>query len=390
MSSSHNFEKNFRLIITTLKLTRTHPNITRNKFWMCQIALIITMYITVAWLLTNSIFNHDIKSGDFSEVCKNVSMLVICNIVSMKFYIFITERKFLIEVMNTINQDYQGASGADRDIVVSYINRGVSITKFWMVAATSTSFIYPIKAALAMLRGYLDGQFQLVPMFDLFYPQPINENKLNIEIYIPLFLLCLCFASYSNSMFLAFDPFVPILMLHVCGQIDILNLKISNVFSTSHDVTRQNLKMIVVRLQELYKFIADIKKKFTIVYEMVLKTSTAGLPLSAFQIVQSMKHGELNVEFICYFCASILHFWVPCYYSNQLMDKGEELQRTIYCCKWEYSGDLAARKTVLLMLLKATKPLAINSIFYTIVLETFTQMCRDAYAIFNIMNAAWS
>ncbi|KPJ19374.1 hypothetical protein RR48_11001 [Papilio machaon] len=69
---------------------------------------------------------------------------------------------------------------------------------------------------------------------------------------------------------------------------------------------------------------------------------------------------------------------------------GVKLRESIYCCGWEKHSNIKIRKTVLLMLTRCNNPPSIRSVFYPVNLETFSEACRQSYAIFNIMNAAWS
>ncbi|CAG4992791.1 unnamed protein product [Parnassius apollo] len=152
----------------------------------------------------------------------------------------------------------------------------------------------------------------------------------------------------------------------------------------------KNLRDINKKLQAVYRFVSSVQSTFMELFEFNMKATTFLLPFSAFQIVQSLRNLELNMEFICFFSGSILHFFMPCYCSNLLMDKGNSLREEIYSCGWENQPNIKIRKTLLFMLTRCNIPLSIRTIFYPINLGTFAEMCRQAYTIFSIMNAAWS
>ncbi|KPI91352.1 Putative odorant receptor 56a [Papilio xuthus] len=105
---------------------------------------------------------------------------------------------------------------------------------------------------------------------------------------------------------------------------------------------------------------------------------------------QSLKNLELNIEFTCFFGSYIILFLIPCYYSNLLMDKSNEWREAIYSCGWENQPNIQIRRTVLFMLARCGIPLSMRTIFHPVNLATFAEVCRQAYTIFNIMNAAWS
>ncbi|CAG9578207.1 unnamed protein product [Danaus chrysippus] len=105
--------------------------------------------------------------------------------------------------------------------------------------------------------------------------------------------------------------------------------------------------------------------------------------------MQSLRDREISFEFIFFFSGACLHFYMPCYYSNLLMEKSESLRNAIYFSGWESQRDIEIRKTILLMLTRTYVPLGIKTVFYPICLDTFAEMVRQAYGIYNIMNAAW-
>ncbi|XP_061711262.1 odorant receptor 2a-like isoform X2 [Cydia pomonella] len=300
------------------------------------------------------------------------------------------------QLIRIVDDDYELAKEfceEEQRIVLHYSKRGVKVCQYWFISACSTSAIFPLKALMLMGKSYMAGEFQLVPLFELTYPWILEDYKTVPIIFITLFGLALFFDVYATSMYVGFDPIVPIFMLHLCGQLDILNLRISKMFSdTEHsdEAVRKNLTEIILKLQDVYKFIQVIKTNFTVLYEFMMKTTTFLLPLTAFQITESLRNGEINIEFIGFFTGVILHFYIPCYYSDLLMETGEKFRLAIYSCGWEKHSDMRTLRTILFMLTRAIKPVVISTIFCAICLDTFAQMCREAYSIFNLMNAAWA
>ncbi|OWR49919.1 putative odorant receptor OR30 [Danaus plexippus plexippus] len=321
-------------------------------------------------------------------------MVIVGITVIFKHSILINCNDSIKQLLKILDEDYKAAElygEREKDIILKSAMSGVKICRFWLVSATLTCFMFPAKAIIEMGNLYMRGEFKLVPMFDFTYPNFIEVHKESTVAYTVLFLMCLSFDLFSLSIYIGFDPLVPIFMLHTCGQLELISNKLVNVFSK--DASRQDivddLKRINVKLQNIYKFVKMVQNIFIILYEFNMKTTTFLLPFSVFQIMQSLRNREISLEFIFFFSGACLHFYMPCYYSNLLMEKSESLRNAIYFSGWESRRDIGIRKTILLMLTRTYVPLGIKTVFYPICLDTFAEMVRQAYGIYNIMNAAW-
>nr|AST36265.1 putative odorant receptor OR30 [Hedya nubiferana] len=390
------FETKFWIATMAMRLNRSHPYVPRDKQWRIQFGAILMVSAACFIFLLYSILAHDIQNGDFADASKNVIMVIVAYTITYKYSILLRYQESVTELIRIVDEDYELAKEfceEEQRIVSHYAEKGVKVCQYWFVSACSTSAIFPLKAFLLMGKSYMAGEFKLVPMFELTYPGILEDYKNVHVIFCMLFCMTLFFDFYATSMYVGFDPIVPIFMLHLCGQIDILNLRISKLFSdpkVPDEVVRQNLRKIIVKLQDIYEFVEVIKTNFTVLYEFNMKTTTFLLPLNAFQITESLRNGEINLEFMGFFSAVILHFYMPCYYSDLLMETGENFRLAIYSCGWEKHSDQRILRSILFMLTRAIKPLVISTIFCAICLDTFAEMCRHSYSIFNLMNAAWA
>ncbi|CAH2239269.1 jg21898 [Pararge aegeria aegeria] len=298
--------------------------------------------------------------------------------VAFKHSLLLFHRKSIREIIKIIERDYEAAIGftaEEKDTVLKHAQLGTSICKFWVIVAFITSMMFPVKSIVLMGYYLVKGEFKLVPLMDLSYPF-INDYKNIPVIFGILFFSCFCFAVYAATAYIAFDPLVPVIVAHTCGQLELISNRLLKVFVNGKNMEEinENLKDINIKLVEIYRIIDTVQKNFVVLYEFMMKTTTFLISFSAFQIVEGAKHNGISVEFVSFFFGAILHFYSPCYFSNLLMDKSEQLRQAIYSCGWELQPNIRTRKCILLMLTRTTKSVVIRTVFMPICLDTFAEL----------------
>lgn len=255
------FEKVFKIAMVSLRINRSHPGIIRNRiFWITQFVPIMILSALSSTLLINSFLFHDIPNGMYSEASKNGTMFIVSITITFKYLILPFYQNFLKQFLNIVDEDYELAKkipNEEKEIVLKYAKKDVTVCKFWLVSAIVTSAIFPIQALVLICYYYGEGERKLIPMFDLTYLEPFESGKNYLPVFCFLFLLCMLFDCYATTMYIGFDPLVPIFMLHTCGQLELLSLRIVKLFVDFEDpkIIENQLKLIVLKLQKLYWYV---------------------------------------------------------------------------------------------------------------------------------------
>lgn len=253
------FEDVFKISTMCMRLNRSHPDISRTKTWKFVTFVFLTCCFFNFFFLCYSVAFHDIRVGNFTEACKNTSMVIVFFNVSLKYLTLLMHRESIQGFIKFVEKDYAESKNdceENRKIVLEYAERGVNVCKFWFLAFFTVSFIFPIKAFVAMGYYYWKGEFKFVSLFELTYPEPIEKYKNVTIVFWLLFALVYSFDLYASSMYVGFDPLVPIFLLHVCGQINILIRRLDTLFEEFEDPKEleDQLKKIIIKLQSLYEY----------------------------------------------------------------------------------------------------------------------------------------
>ncbi|CAB3238839.1 unnamed protein product [Arctia plantaginis] len=271
-------------------------------------------------------------------------MVIVFITITLKYFMLLIHQAFIQNMIKYIERDYSednNYSEEDKETILKYVKKGGNVCIFWLCAGFGTCVTFPLKAFASMFYLYWKGEFRLVPMFEITFPEPIESYKNSIAVFWIWFAMTFLFDLYATTMNVGFDPIIPICMLHVCGQTALLSRRLTRIFAEIEDPKeiQAQLRFIIIKVQSLYDFIGGIKSSFGLLFEVNMKSTTFTLPLIAFQIVES-----------------------------------EIFRQEIYASGWQKCSDVSVRHTILLMLTRARVPMGVRSVFYEMSLDTFAEV----------------
>ncbi|KAJ0171058.1 hypothetical protein K1T71_013257 [Dendrolimus kikuchii] len=383
------FEKLFRLQMVCMKINLCHPDTKINKYWALKNLIAFTPYTVSIMLLSNAII-HYLPRKDYFNAFRNGVPVIFYVSMKLNFFFLLKKRSKLRILIDFMKGDYSQASAMDnksKEIIQEYATKGRKVLLFWGYLMVSTVGMFVLKSVfLTIYHTKRNGQLTLSPFFDTYYPFNIKEIRVHHKLIFGItYFIELYFTSKSALIFFCTIPLGPIFMLHICGQLELVKIKFENVFE--NDNTDEMLKGTVQSLQYIYSFVSEINDCFMIIYEIMLKQNILLLPFTSHAMIQSIKRGEVTAEYAGILLQSVITSSIPCYYGDLLMQKGEELRLAAYNCGWECVHKSKARKTLLIIMTRALRPVAIESIFSTICLDTLTEVYSQGYTIFNLMSA---
>ncbi|XP_043665351.1 odorant receptor 13a-like [Vespula pensylvanica] len=153
-----------------------------------------------------------------------------------------------------------------------------------------------------------------------------------------------------------FDTFFATFVLHLCGQLSVLQLNLKELAETAkRDVTlfQNRLGFIVNRHNELYRFAIIIENCFNLMLLGQTLISTIMFCLTGYRLITSMGSHEEDVPivgkafFIIHVIYTMLHLYIYCYVGETLLVESTGIAFSAYDCEWY---NLPPKKAMCLMI----------------------------------------
>ncbi|CAH1643871.1 unnamed protein product [Spodoptera littoralis] len=386
------FEKTLKLFLVPMRLTLTSPEIPITFKWLIRYLLGFLTLTALAIVITYNTY-ISITNRVFFEACRNITLSLTYYGCCMNNILSFWHRSSLRALLETIRHDYKMAAQLPREeqlIFEDYDRKKCLMCKIWFHLFTVSLFLFVAKAVVLMIYYYFIGEFRLVHLYELTYPDFIEKRKGELVIYLFIFCIVFLYGLLSGLGFASFVPYGTICMLHACGHLEIARKRIDSLFTGDRRYVNEKLKNIAQLLQYTYKFMENTNGCFRLFYDATLKLSAIAIPFTLYALLEGLRHGEFSLEFTMFVLNAIMLTSIPCYLSDKLLEKGEEVRLALYSCGWECEYNRRVRINILLLLTRCSRPIAMQTMFTTLCLYAVTDMFQQAYTILNLMNAVWN
>ncbi|XP_071867970.1 odorant receptor 46a-like [Bombus fervidus] len=167
----------------------------------------------------------------------------------------------------------------------------------------------------------------------------------------------------------ACDMLVCGLLVHVCGQQEILKHRVKELKNKS----RPDIGKIVRFHNYLYGYVSMIQQKFQEIIGVQLLSSTFVVCFILYELSNAPVNSKY-LQFVLYLTCMMTQVFFYCWYGNQLKLKSVEVVNAIFEVDW-ISFDNSSKKSLINVMRRATKPIELTCAYiFTMDLKTFVDM----------------
>ncbi|XP_028045087.1 odorant receptor 13a [Monomorium pharaonis] len=267
-----------------------------------------------------------------------------------------------------------------------------SILKQYSRKAKQTTCIF---MSLCQSTGLL---ILAVPLFT-------KDKRLPMKVYVPysiatflsyvLTYLQQCAALIFGILVNAsFDSLVYGLIIHTCGQIELLCYRLTEAFRClqKNDEKQRHSAIENLAITEcvehhilVYDIISRIQSLFVWTTTSLFMLSLLTVCTSIYQISKKELFSPEFITFIMYLVCVNSQVFIYCWYGNELDLKTKSITHAIYNSNWVIIS-AKQRKNLCLVMMMSQRGRIISSFgFCALVLNTFTWILKTSYSAFNLL-----
>lgn len=252
-----NFNEFFKAPLWAMKINGSDPAIKKDIKWLTKFLIIHGIYTLIFPIEVYNIVYVNLKQQNFSETCKNGILAVTFFSITFQYSVLVINQEPLKLLIDIVKKDYLFAktlSVKEQEIVYKYAMQGNHVCNQWLFMTVGGVAVFFLRnIILISIHWVVKEEIRLIHIHHLVYPAFIENRKENLVVFAITYLVLLWSAIYSSAMYCAFIPLGPIFMLHACGQIELIKIRIDCLFESDDlEEVRQNLKKIVKQMQDVY------------------------------------------------------------------------------------------------------------------------------------------
>nr|QXE93189.1 odorant receptor 8 [Eucryptorrhynchus scrobiculatus] len=354
------------------------------KFYDVYSTLVQGIYITynVSLIIKGAqiSFNHT----DSQNVFGVASLAALIAEINFKIIVLI-RNKVPHLFKHIINQeDKIRNSATDQDIVDSYKGqcRFYELTTRCQIITTVTSVYFYI-----VFNVYKKITDKLAPgenfMYELWFPFDVDGNG-------TVMMVCKLVLSQVGLLFnCGSQVIMQSLMVFISSNLHILQIRLRKMFSVAETNVTQHLSKLIEDHQFIIGFVEDLNNSINSIILLEFLLDSVNLAAALLQIITAQSIIEITFSLV-YFVLLLSQLFILAWSANEIYTQSFNVSNAIYESNWMDQSE-PIKKTMLIMLMRAQKPLALTiGPFRPMNMEAGLMTVKGAYTYAGVMRQKYT
>ncbi|XP_011862407.1 PREDICTED: odorant receptor 82a-like isoform X2 [Vollenhovia emeryi] len=360
-----------------------------NLYWFSYMTtVVIVQYYQYAYIFAHFDLN------DLWLLMDCLSLTLAYSLAFLKLLVLWWNRRIFYYIVKAIDQDWSECVNN-----VSYRSTMTSM------ADTSSRFANVMFSLYAFSAFFLSIGEHLIQSMDDVDQFGNSSRELPIKMEFPFdvsespIFECFLIGQFLYDMVIAFvvgliNALLVALVLHVSGQIDIMQQNLVEISNGKYDRSTFLLviKGLICKHQKIITLSENIENLYTHIALMQVLWNTLVMCCTGFVIIIIISSGEDTanlIKSVSYYMAIILEVFIYCFAGEFLSAKSKSIGDAIYESLW-YNLPPSDSRIILFMMLRCQKRLTITAgRVMDLTLEGFTSIMKASVSYISVLNAMY-
>ncbi|XP_025993159.2 odorant receptor 43a-like isoform X2 [Solenopsis invicta] len=327
--------------------------------------------------------------GDMIQIIDNLQFTLPFLLSILKIFIMWYKKKVLSLLINIIIKDWMRVKmNKERNVMLRNARITRILIKGGIFVAIFAAFIRMSPTFFKQYFGHVKNLTNLEKSLPI--PTHYWYDISNSPIYELTYLAQTISVFTCALTYVVIDNFLGLLILHVCGQMESLHLRLLNLGKDPD--FRAVLKYNVKDHIRLIRFVEAIDDTFNLLLLGIIGFSCILISLLGFLMVNAINQdSHLSIPKITWYFSAIasmlLQSGLYCTVGELLVNQSEKIHRTTYECIW-YTLNLKTAKDLTLIMLCAKRQLNITAgKIFPMTMTTFCSILKTSMGYISMLLA---
>ncbi|XP_011251206.2 odorant receptor 13a-like [Camponotus floridanus] len=317
-----------------------------------------------------------------------LSITLAYSLMFIKLIIFTFNAHLLHEIIACVVEDWKRHDVSEKYTMARVAYFCYRLSNLIITIYAMSVFVYASGALIRYKSSNQTDARELLVKMEL--PFEIKSTSIYIAILITQFIHQMSTASTEgvlNSLLIS-------LVLHVCGQIDIVQQKLNEITrqSIEQGAAKGIMKKVIVRHQKIISFCNNIEGLFSNIALIHFVSNILVICCLGFLIVISIgvPGGSIVlVKSVLFYVAICLGAFIFCFVGEYLSTKSRMIGDAAYKSLW-YESNSNQHRDVLIMILRSQKQLTLTvGKFVDLSLQQFTDIVKASASYVSVLHAMY-
>ncbi|XP_072750614.1 odorant receptor 4-like [Anoplolepis gracilipes] len=325
---------------------------------------------------------------DLFILMEALSNTVAYSLLSVKLVVFAFNTHLLNEILAHMAEDWKGRDVSEEYTMTRIADVSRQFSNLIMSMYAITVFLYATSTVFKFKSDNQTDSRELILKMELPF-----EIK-NTSVYIAVLLIQFVHNTSAVSCEGMFNSLIITVMLHACGQIDIVRHKLNEITrkNIEQGVTKSIIKALIVRHQKIILFSNNIESLFSNIALIQFALNTLVICCLGFIIVISLgvpDGSTILVKSALFYIAICSESFIFCFLGEYLSTKSRMIGDAAYESLW-YESNPYQNREIFFMIVRSQKSLKLTAEkFVDLTLRQFANIVKASASYVSLLHAMY-